>query len=198
MTLRVSDAATPALNNLLGVIGDQGRRELNQIGARAALEGVKDYHRAFDAKGGWFNRSLSTWGGGRTRTQWPQGITRAWSVGTVDSNTTVITNAHPHFRHKVYGGTIRPRSGKWLTIPIDPRAHGRTTKQFERVTGYRLFRPRGRFVLMFSEGRGRRAKTAYVLKSSITHKVWPGAMPIEDVYVDPFLRAVAEKIGDLL
>ena len=190
--INVTDNATPALQQVLGMLGDQEREDLNRIGAAAAVEGAKDYHRQFDAQGGWFNLGAPTWGQGRSRTQWPRDVARAWATGSVGANKAVIINAHPHYRFKVYGGTIR--GNPWITIPIDPRAHGRTTKQFERVTGFRLFRPRGRDVLMFVEVKGTPAKTAYALKRAVTHERWPGALPVDDVFLEPFIKAVAREI----
>lgn len=192
VSIDINDQVTPGLRRVLNLLGPRERVDLNRIGARAAVESVKSYHRNFDAAGGWFNRGLPTWGPGRSRTQWPRDVTRAWATGSVDANRAVIVNAHPHYRHKVYGGTIR--GNPWITIPIDPRAHGRTTRQFERVTGARLFRPRGRDVLMFVERPGTPARTAYALKRTVSHKPWPGALPVDDVFLEPFVRAMAREI----
>lgn len=196
VTFHLEDYATPGLQRLLNLLGPEERRDLNAVGAQAAVEGVQDYHRQFDSAGGWFNHALPTWGAGRTRTQWPRDVTRAWARGPISSDKAIIVNAHPHFRHKVEGGTIR--GNPWLTIPIDPRAHGRTTKQFERVTGFRLFRPRGKDVLMFVERKGTPAKTAYALKRSVTHPKWPGALPVDDVFLEPFIKAMARELEGAL
>jgi hypothetical protein len=196
ISVNITDTVTTGLKTLLGFLDDQEREDLNKIGARAAVEGAKDYHRQFDAAGGWFNHSRSTWGPGRQRTQWPRDITRAWATGPTDSNRAIITNSHPHYRFKVYGGTVRGRP--WITLPIDPRAHGRTTKQFERVTGFRLFRPRGRDILMFTERKGSPAKVAYALKRAITQNPWPGALPVDDVFLEPFVKAMAEELDRAL
>jgi hypothetical protein len=192
VNINVADSATPAMQQLLGMLGGREREDLNRIGAAAAVEGAKDYHRKFDAAGGWFNHSLPTWGPGRKRTQWPRDVSRAWATGSVDASRAVVLNDHPHYRHKVYGGTIR--GNPWLTIPIDPRAHGRTTRQFERVTGFKLFKPKGKDVLMFVERKGTPPKTAYVLRRSVTHGRWPGALPVDDVFLEPFIKAMAREI----
>lgn len=196
ISVNINDRATPGLKKLLGALGPNERNDLNVIGAQAAVEGAKAYHRDFDSQGGWFNQSRSTWGPGRKRTQWPRDVTRAWARGPVDADRAIILNAHPHYRFKVYGGTIRGRP--WITLPIDPRAHGRTTKQFERVTGFRLFRPRGRDILMFVERKGSPAKVAYALKRAISQNPWPGALPVDDVFLEPFIKAVARELKQAL
>lgn len=196
VTIRIEDRVGPALQRVLEGIGGPARAEMNQIAGRAATEALRTYHRQFDTGGGWFNRSLPTWGAGRSRTQWPRDVTRAWSTGPATPNRVEITNAHPHFRAKVFGATIRPR-GRALTIPIDPQAHGRTVEQFERATRTRVFRPPGRDVLMFRSVGGR-AKVAYVLRRQVVLSPWPGALPEESVYIDPFVRTIGERVAQFL
>lgn len=42
----------------------------------------------------------------------------------------LITIAHVGIRQRFYGGEIRPRFGKYLTIPVAPEAHGMRAREF--------------------------------------------------------------------
>lgn len=190
LEINIEDHVTPSVSAFLQTISPAGMTELNRLGSRAALNGARAYHREFDSRGGWFNRSLPTWGAGRTRTQWPLQVYRAWSVQGLTADGFRLNNSHPHYRFKVNGGTIS--SSKWLTIPMAPEAHGRTTKQYERVTGNRLFRPRGHDVLMARVNGV--ARTIYALKKSVTQKPWPGALPPEARMVDPYIEVITKEI----
>ena len=83
--VKVIDQASPAIAGVMQSLSKAGLRDLNRIGARASHQAVKTYHINFDRAGGWFNRSLPTWGGGRTRTQWPKEVVNAWSVRKLSS-----------------------------------------------------------------------------------------------------------------
>lgn len=160
------------------------------------MEGARDYHRHFDDRGGWFNPARSTWGAGRKRTQFGRDIVRAWGEGLATSDGVTIENNDQRLLLKVYGGTIT--HPKALTIPIDPRAHGRSVAQFERVVGVKVFRPRGKSVLMFVEHSGGKAKVAYVLRKSVTFRPWQGALPPDDAMVDPYIAAMADELLNAL
>ena len=191
--INVNDFASDDLKRLIKGLTPTGLAEINQKAARGALTAIKSYHRGLDSQGGWFNTSLPTWGAGRNRTHWPRSLVRAWSVDRADANGVLIANDWPGYRLKVYGGVV---TGKpVLRIPMDPRAHGRTPAQFERVTGLRLFRPKGRDVLMFVENRGGPPKTAYCYKKSVTHKKWPGALPPDETFVGPFIKVMAAELA---
>ncbi len=84
---------------------------------------------------------------------------------------------HHHFGlllHE-YGGTIRPRNVKYLTIPIDPRARGKRAKDFQETYGELEFipsrkkRPGLRGVLAWRNEMGE-LLAAYSLREYVTIK----------------------------
>lgn len=64
------------------------------------------------------------------------------------------------------GGIIRPRNGKYLTIPMTPEARARPA----RAWGGRLFVPRGKRYLASKQGRGIKPQFALVKQSRIRPK----------------------------
>jgi addiction module HigA family antidote len=88
-------------------------------------------------------------------------------------------------------GTIRVKRKKFLTIPVDPRAHGLTAKTFSRTIAP-LFAAKG--MLMFVDEQTADVKAAYALKKSITQRPWPGALPPEASYLDAFLDSALDNL----
>jgi len=93
--------------------------------------------------------------------------------------------------HKVTGGTIRAKRRKFLTIPVDPKAHGLTARTFARTIAP-LFQAKG--MLMYVDEQTADVKAAYALKRSVTHRPWPGALPPESSYLDAFLNEAMDSL----
>lgn len=181
-----------AVQSALRVMTGPQRRQTFQIAGRASTNALKKYHRNFNAQGRWSKR-----GGGPS--EFGEEVTRGWGMSRVDVNGVVITNAAPHFAFKITGGTITPKRRRALTIPLIPEARGRFAEVFERVTGKKLFIPRGTSVLAYkdkSDPKGFRA--VYALVRSVTHKPWPGAMPKEEVYLPPYVESILDTIAGAL
>ena len=195
-TIRIDDQITPGIARLVSSLSGNNRQALHQIGGRAAMEGARDYHRQYDESGGLFNPSAPTWGAGRKRTYFGRDIVRAWGEGPATASGVTIINNDERLNLKVFGGTVK--HPKALTIPIDPRAHGRSVAQFERVVGVKVFRPRGKSVLMFVERSGGSAKVAYVLRKSVTFSKWKGAAPSEESIVGPYVEAISAELNKAL
>jgi hypothetical protein len=51
---------------------------------------------------------------------------------------------------------------------------------------------------MFVERKGSPAKVAYALKRAISQNPWPGALPVDDVFLEPFIKAVARELKQAL
>lgn len=49
----------------------------------------------------------------------------------VVSKGVIAGTAHPGMAQRFFGGTIRPRKAKALTIPIHPEAHGKRAREFD-------------------------------------------------------------------
>ena len=104
-------------------------------------------------------------------------VAKATRVQTVSSDTVSVANYHVAGAQKQFGGTIRPKTAKALTIPIDEEAEGRRAAEFE-VGGRELFviggksgDPKTRGILGYSEGD--RFHALYVLRSSVTQAPEP-------------------------
>ncbi len=85
----------------------------------------------------------------------------------------------PRYATKVYGATIVPRAAKALTIPIHELGYARRPAVFEDETGHKLFRPKGKRVLMAQLATDADAVVIYVLAKSASIPKDPQAMPDE-------------------
>lgn len=95
------------------------------------------------------------------------------------------------FSHKVTGGTITAKRKKFLTIPVIPEAHGLTAKTYSKSIN-RLFAVKGVLAEAYDNEKGFRP--VFVLKKSVTHKSWKGALPPEKSYLDAFANGALESI----
>lgn len=124
---------------------------------------------------------------GGKRTHFWGAIRNATQMGEVTDRQAEINIADPRFAQRLYGGTITaktpwPGSGlKLLTIPVDPRAHGRRASVFKRETGLQLIflgGPKGGELAAFEGGPD--LTTIYICKPSITQEPDPNALPPGD------------------
>lgn len=88
-----------------------------------------------------------------------------------------VTIADPRYTMKLFGGTVRPKRARALTIPLHPLAYDRRASVFEDETGAKLFRPRGKRILMAEIGG--KAVPIYALATSATVRPDPDALPAE-------------------
>lgn len=165
------------------------RKIANESGAKAARYAIESY---YGSKGRnlWLNLSLPTHGAGRKRTQWWRSVANGWTSTAATSAGVTFSNSTLGLAHKITGGTITAKRKSFLTIPIDPRAHGLSAKNFE-ANVLPLFRIKN--ALMATEKDGT-LTPIYALKKSITQAPWPGALPPEQSLVDPFLDAALDSL----
>lgn len=168
------------------------RKQAVADGGIAALNVIKRY---YGSKGRfpWLNTSLPTHGPGRVPTQWWRSTETAWKMKQTNTFSVSFENGTVGLAHKITGGTIRAKRRKFLTIPVDPRAHGLTAKTFARTIAP-LFAAKG--MLMFVDEQVADVKPAYALKKSVTHRPWPGALPPEASYLDVFLNEALDSLID--
>jgi hypothetical protein len=193
----------PALKVEIQMTGDQqaklgiirlsstaARRQAISDGGQAALAVIKGYYQA-KGRPFWVNPALPTHGPGRKPTQWWRSTETAWAMRQPNSFSVNFVNGTIGLAHKVTGGTIRAKRKKFLTIPLDPRAHGLTAKTFSRTIAP-LFAAKG--MLMFVDEQTADVKAAYALKKSITQRPWPGALPPEASYLDTFIDEALDSL----
>jgi hypothetical protein len=166
------------------------RKQAVTAGGVSALNIIKDYYRA-KGRPFWVNPALPTHGPGRKVTQWWRSTETGWSMKQTNTFSVGFVNGAVGLAHKVTGGTIRAKRKKFLTIPVDPRAHGLTAKTFSRTIAP-LFAAKG--MLMFVDEQTADVKAAYALKKSITQRPWPGALPPEASYLDAFLDSALDNL----
>ena len=195
----------PALKVEIQMTGDQqaklglvrlsspaARRQAIGDGGQAALAVIKGYYQA-KGRPFWVNPTLPTHGPGRRPTQWWRSTETAWFMLQPNSYDVSFQNATIGLAHKVTGGTIRAKRKKFLTIPVDPKAHGLTAKTFSRTIAP-LFQAKG--MLLYADKKTGDVKAAYALKKSITQRPWPGALPPEASYLDAFIDEALDSLID--
>lgn len=192
-TLKVDVTMTGDQSAKLGVIrlaAPAQRKQAVADGGIAALNIIKGYYAA-KGRPFWVNPALPTHGPGRKVTQWWRSTETGWAMKQTNTFSVAFVNGTIGLAHKVTGGTIRAKRKKFLTIPVDPRAHGLTAKTFARTIAP-LFTAKG--MLMFVDEQRADVKAAYALKKSITQRPWPGALPPESTYLDAFLDEALDSL----
>lgn len=102
------------------------------------------------------------------------------------------------FAQKLYGGIIRAKRVKFLTIPISKQAYDKRVSVFEQETGKRLFRiksKKGNILLV--ENLDGQIKPHYLLKQSVDQKPNKNALPSDDKIAEAFSRGATEYIETL-
>ena len=160
-------------------------------GGEDAIEEVRKYY-AMAGRVKWITPTLPTHGPGREQTRWWEGTARGWSLSQPNSNKVVFSNQTIGLAHKVTGGTIRAKRKKNLTIPLDPRAHAKTAKEYSNRVNP-LFRVKN-ILAEVDEGAPNGIKPIYALVKSVTHKPWPNALPPEESYVNAFLDGALDYL----
>lgn len=85
---------------------------------------------------------------GGARTHWWLEVRDAVQQAEIVPDGVSVSIVHPAFPARVYGATVRPQRASALTIPIHKLAYGRRARVFESETGKKLFRLKGKRVLM--------------------------------------------------
>lgn len=149
-SIQVDDGVENEIRALISALSGAARTDLNEVGTRSAANYAKTYHKEYDAAGSW--RGLRTFGSGTS--DFGSRVSESWFVKGADPDGGEIFNNAPHFRHKVFGGTIKPKRAKYLTIPLVKEAHGVRARDYELNNRKRLFTIAGRNALFEKVGTG--------------------------------------------
>ncbi len=119
---------------------------------------------------------------GGKRTNYYAGAARATSF-RIESDGVLIAINQIGLRQRFFGGTIRAKQSKWLTIPVAPEAHGKRAREFGDLT------------VVFGRGRqpvglARAGKLYYALKKSVEQKPDPSVLPARATITAEVDRAV--------
>ena len=162
--ISTSDLASPAIRRL-----QQGLQpaRLTPIVGRAGRNAVREHLFARDATP---NRL-----GGR-RTHYYGQAARSTNF-TVEGDTVVIAVTQIGIRQRFYGGTIKPKTAKFLTIPVNPAAHGKTAREFGDLE--LIFGAGGQPIALARKAKGKRrfGEIMFLLLKSVTQSADPSTLP---------------------
>lgn len=190
------EGAEELIDSLNEIFSPENVERLNKVGVTSSLLAVKEYHNEFDSSGGWKNLSLPTHGAGRNSTGFGNNVTRAWSEGEVSPEGASIVNNFPLLSHKITGGTIRPKTSKFLTIPMVPQAHGVRARDYTSKLFFLSSKDDTKGVL--AEGEGESLRIVYLLRKSVTQSPVEGALPPDETITNSFVDAINEELDQIL
>ena len=167
LSIRVSrDEATPALAATTRGLTPQA---LGAVIGRAGRNAVREHLFARDAQG-------NALGGRRTHFFGQAARATAFAF---QRDTVVVTINHVGIAQRYFGGTIRPKAAKYLTIPVHPAAYGKRAREFGDLEV--IFGAGGRPVALARKARGRRAygEIYYRLVRSVSQQPDPTVLPTD-------------------
>ena len=194
--VNIADGAGPALQKLIAALTGPQAAELSEQGGIAARNAAMKYHREFDQSGGWRGKRYLGKGPNEGK-DFGADVARGWALESFTSGGAVIANDATYYRHKVTGGTITPKRAQFLTIPLIQEAKGMKAFVYQATTGKRLFRPKGKFVLMEKTDDGK-ARSVYALVKSITQGPWPNAVPPLDLIASSYTDQYREGVNEII
>ena len=152
ITANITDSVSPMLRDIISGLSGPKREEINEAAGRAAVNAAVKYHHEFDDKRGWKGeRYLGPSQGNGSK--FGSDVAAGWFFRGSDSDGATIANHATHYAFKVTGGTIIPKRGKALTIPLIPEAKGYSgAASYQQDTGRRLFKPKGKNVESYAGG----------------------------------------------
>jgi hypothetical protein len=163
---------------LLAVLGGTLEKELRAWFAAANTE--KPNRRNFPRQ--------NFWAQVRTRT--------AYDPARTTANTATVVVADPRLRTHIYGGTLRATNSKYLAIPLNAEAYGKTPRS-GLIAGLR-FAPVGRTsntVGYLVRHEGDKVVNYYRLVRKVTVRPDPSALPPASLTGGALLRAASAFIA---
>jgi hypothetical protein len=135
--------------------------------------------------------------GGRRKHFWKAVEESVWVEVSDTEGAVILTVSHPHFAQKVFGGVIRVKQAKHLTIPVTAEAYGKTTAEFEAETGLNLFQlPTRKGGSLAARVKGAKdVKVHYVLRSSVYQEKDEAALPDRESMSAMIAETVKEELG---
>jgi len=108
------------------LMGALAPARINPVIGRAAANVAVAHLRAKNAS------SANAFGG--RRTNYYAGAARATSFAILNDSEVVVSVAQIGIRQRFFGGTLRPKTAKYLTIPAIAEAHGKRAREFAGLT----------------------------------------------------------------
>ena len=117
---------------------------------------------------------------GAKRTNFWADVARSIEGPVVEGNSVSVSITHPHIMQKIYGGQIKAKKAKFLTIPIHKDAYNVRAKVFERESGIDLFFLKTKKAAFLAGNKNGQFQFYYLLKKSVDQKPWPNSIPTEN------------------
>jgi hypothetical protein len=133
--------------------------------------------------------------GGRRSNFWTRVAESVSAPATEGDKTVVISVTDPRFAQKVFGGTIRAKRARNLTIPQTAEAYDRRASVFERETGLKLFFIRSGGKSALAAKIGNAVQVEYILKPEVEQQADPTALPPQD-QLEEVVAAEAQRTLD--
>jgi hypothetical protein len=132
---------------------------------------------------------------GGSRSHFWLALSRSVNLSEISDRGVTVSISDPRAKHKHTGGTIRAKRAGFLTIPIHPDAHGRSTRVLATELGIKLFAWGGR--LMGQAGGDQGLTAYYVLKRSVYQSPDPedGILPPDDQIREVALNAARDAFS---
>jgi hypothetical protein len=167
------------LKNPVALYKDVGRRAANDLRKHYADRDATSSNRL----------------GGRRTHFWLE-VRDAVQQPVADAGGVSIVIGHPAIAAKVHGAVIRPQNAAALTIPLHQLAHGRRASVFEDETGHKLFRPKGKNVLMADiDGT---VVPIYALVKRVNMRPDPEALPDDNDFANAILNTATKHLARML
>lgn len=172
--LKIGDTATPALQALIHKLGPEGRKELfYDAGETVAQELIAH-----------FDKRESSGLSDRAQRGWPQQhfwarIARATGLAGYDEKEATVSVADPAILLKIYGGTVKPKTGKFLALPMRAEAYGKFARSWPEDTFFKFTSKSGKSFLAQRDANGA-LRLYYRLLRSTTHSPDPKALPAQE------------------
>lgn len=198
----VKDTGTPILRSVSRAIRPEA---LGPIIGRSANNTIREHLFGL-------NQSRPNALGGR-RTQYYAQAARSTQF-QIEGDTVVVSTNQIGIAQRYYGGTIKPKTAKFLTIPVHPAAYGKRAREFdlELVFGHGgqpialATKASGSVSTLDSRGRIRKGhgfgEIYFRLAKSITQQADPTVLPYDELVesridkdVASFLDRAAQRTG---
>lgn len=178
MQIRIKDQITPDLEKKIRAL--KNRRPL----MRAAGEAARNEMRAH------YMRQPGNVRGFPRQNFWKRYGSQKVAISSFDNDQATVIVDSVEMGHRFFGGTITPKRGKALSIPLSPQAYKTGSASLWVGPKLTLIERPGKSPLLVDASRPNAWHLHYVLVKSVTHKPDPRAFPPEG--------PVSAAVGDML
>ena len=118
----------------------------------------------------------------------------------ITSNSATVSIASPEIAHRLYGGTITPKRGKMLALPLTAKAYSSGSPREGGIPGLFLLARKGKYgraFLAIKKGKGKNAtiEVQYLLIKSVTHQPDPNTLPTAQALSQAVIPAVESALN---